>query len=112
MEQLGRLPAWFSPHQVAILPIGAEQESHCHQLALGLCAGGLDAHVLSEGPLAGRIRQAEELRYAHIAVVGNREQGGGQVSVRGAGGKSVVMEQARWLAEVIADCHPPSSVVP
>ena len=107
MEHRGELPAWLSPHQVALLPIGAEQENYCHALAVELRERGVEACVLNDGPLAGRVRDVQELHYAHIAVVGKREQAQEQVSARGKDGKSVVVARKEWLDAVVASSQAP-----
>lgn len=107
MEQQGELPAWLSPHQVALLPIGEDQEDYCYGLAGDLSAGGMEAHVLGGGPLPGRIRQAQEAGYAFIAVVGKREVAQGQVSARQEDGKSVVEPAVSWIDRVVKACRAP-----
>lgn len=107
MENQGELPAWLSPHQVALLPIGSGQEEACHELARELREAGVAARVLDDGPLSGRVRDAEELHYAHIAIVGKREQAQHQVSARGVDGQSRCMDRNDWRDCVVAHCRAP-----
>lgn len=108
MEHMGRLPNWLSPHQVAVLPIGAGQEDACAKVVSKLRLNGVDAHMIAGDPLGGRVRHAMELQYAHIGIIGAREADAGQVSVRQESGKSVPMPEDAWIEQVIASCQAPS----
>lgn len=107
MEQRGELPAWLSPHQVALLPIGAGEQAYCEDLARQLGQRGVQAHVLSDGPLPGRVRDAQALHYAFIGVAGKREVASGQISARGDDGKSQVEVAQDWMDRVADHCRPP-----
>lgn len=110
MEQRGELPAWLSPHQVALLPIGAGERAYCDDLANELARRGVRACVLADGPLPGRVRDAQALHYAFIGVAGKREVADGQISARGADGKSLVEPAHAWMERISAHCQSPSLV--
>lgn len=107
MEHQGQLPAWLSPHQVALLPIAEDQEDYCYLLNGKLSMRGVEAHVLGGGPLPGRIRQAQEAGYAFIAVAGKREVAQDEVSARQEDGKSVVEPAVSWIDRVANACRAP-----
>jgi threonyl-tRNA synthetase len=97
MEHQGCLPAWLSPHQVALLPISRGQSSAAHQLAAAARAQGVEVCVLEDGPLPGRVREAVASQYAQVVVLGAREVMQDQVSVRQPDGQSKIQARKDWL---------------
>ncbi|MDQ7993533.1 MAG: threonine--tRNA ligase [Propionicimonas sp.] len=81
----GRLPFWLAPVQVAVLPVGEEQDARARDLADRLRAGGQRAVVDHEGPLGARIREARRRRCHLIAVVGPQEAAAAAVQVTDVG---------------------------
>lgn len=108
MEHAGALPDWLSPHAVAVLPISQGQAEAAHALCEQMRGRGIEAQVLEEGPLSGRIRDAAAACFSHIGVIGGREAEAGQVSVRGSDGKSQVMAQSAWIEALAEACAPPA----
>lgn len=86
----GRLPFWLAPDQVAILPIGADQEPAARGLAARLRAAGLRPRILLEESLQRRLVQAHELLIPVHAVIGRREAEAGQVMLQDGGGKCLL----------------------
>lgn len=102
----GAFPAWYAPWQVAVLPVGADQQAPAYRLADGLVRRGLRARVEPEGSLGVRI--AAQRLVPYLAVLGAREVADGSVAVRQRDGSR---RPAQPLAEVVerlvADCAPP-----
>lgn len=86
----GRLPFWLAPDQVAILPIGADQEPAARGLAARLRAAGLRPRILLEESLQRRLVQAHELLIPVHAVIGRREAEAGQVMLQEGSGKCLL----------------------
>lgn len=78
----GRLPFWLAPDQVAILPIGAEQEPAARHFAARLREAGLRPRILSEESLQRRLVRAHELMIPVHAVIGKREMEAGKVMLQ------------------------------
>ena len=89
----GLLPLWLSPAQVRVLPIGASERPAADELDRRLRDAGIRSAVVLDGPLAGRIRQAEADRVPYQLIVGRREAADGRAVVRRsrAAGGQVVM---------------------
>lgn len=100
MEHLGELPAWLSPHQVAVLPVSDAQADYAQGLAADLRAKGISVRVLDGGPLGGRLREGLAARFAHLAVVGPREASSAQVSARQPDGSSQSVASAVWIEDL------------
>lgn len=109
MEHHQKLPQWLSPHAVAILPISIKQEEEALHLAKQLRRKGIEASVFSEGPLGGRVRDAKDHLYAHIAVLGNQEIEKQSISVRKEDGSSEVLLQSEWIDQLVEQLRSPAS---
>ncbi|WP_411839825.1 threonine--tRNA ligase [Paracoccus sp. ME4] len=83
----GRLPFWLAPDQVAILPIGADQEPAARAFAARLREVGMRPRILLEESLQRRLVQAHELMIPVHAVIGRREAEAGQVMLQDGAGK-------------------------
>jgi threonyl-tRNA synthetase len=78
----GALPVWCSPVQIAVVPVGAEQEQAARAFARDAVAAGLRAQVDHHGSLGGRIREASRRKIPYVAVIGAREAPHGEVALR------------------------------
>ncbi|GAA5183819.1 threonine--tRNA ligase [Rugosimonospora acidiphila] len=76
----GAFPAWYAPVQVAVLPVGANEASHASRFARECSAAGLRVNLAVDGSLGARVRDARRVPY--LAVIGSREAGSGEVSLR------------------------------
>ena len=74
----GAFPLWYAPVQLAVLPVGAEQDSAAREFAAE--AAGLRVEVLHEGSVGARVRECRRVPY--IAVIGDREAAAGLVALR------------------------------
>lgn len=108
MEHHGLLPDWLSPHQVALLPVSAQQADAAHELAAAVHKKGLSVNVIEDGPLGGRVREAGLLRYADVLVIGQKEKDDHSVSSGKKGGPKDVPKDI-WLSECIKRFAPPDA---
>ncbi|MET0580106.1 MAG: His/Gly/Thr/Pro-type tRNA ligase C-terminal domain-containing protein, partial [Ilumatobacteraceae bacterium] len=78
----GRLPVWLAPVQVAVLPVGPDQDGPARALGDDLLAAGLRPRLDVDGSLGARIRTSRERREPVIAIIGAKEAAAGTVQVR------------------------------
>jgi threonyl-tRNA synthetase len=79
----GELPLPLAPIQVVVVPVAEAFLPYAEEVAAQLRASGLRVEVSGgEGSLARKVREAELAKPRYIAVVGEREQREGTVSLR------------------------------
>lgn len=80
----GNFPLWLAPEQVRVLPIGGEgPDAYAQSIVDELRVGGVRAEIdLSGDKVSGKIRRAEEEKVHTMFIVGQREQGAGNIAVR------------------------------
>jgi threonyl-tRNA synthetase len=79
----GEFPLWLAPVQSRVLPIADRHREYAEQAAESLRAGGLRADVDMRSESVGRkIRDAELAKVPYMAVVGDKEEQDGLVSLR------------------------------
>jgi threonyl-tRNA synthetase len=78
----GAFPVWYSPVQLAVLPIGAEQDAAAASFAGAALAAGLRVEQHHDGSVGARIRDAAHRKIPYVAVIGAREAADGHVSLR------------------------------
>ncbi|TSC82625.1 MAG: threonyl-tRNA synthetase [Parcubacteria group bacterium Gr01-1014_19] len=95
----GAFPAWLAPVQVKIIPISEKHLAYAEKVKETL--RGYRIEVASENESLGKkIRNAEKEKVPFLAVVGDKEMGSGEVSLREHGGKdhgSVSIEKLKSL---------------
>jgi threonyl-tRNA synthetase len=105
----GAFPVWYSPVQLATLPVGPDQAEAAHRLARAAVAAGLRAEVAAEGSLAARVRDAARAQVPYAAVIGDREAAAGEVSLRLRDGRALDPMPAgaalRLIGDVVAAHH-------
>jgi len=69
----GRLPLWLAPVQLAVLPVGPEQDRAARRLLDDVRAAGLRGVVEHDGSLGSRVRRCRQRRDCVMAVVGPSE---------------------------------------
>jgi threonyl-tRNA synthetase len=80
----GRFPLWLAPEQVRVLPIADRHAPYAREVRAQCEAAGLRADVdASNERISYKIRHAQVEYVPYMAVVGDREAGGGAVAVRG-----------------------------
>uniref|UniRef100_A0AAX7SPT4 threonine--tRNA ligase n=1 Tax=Astatotilapia calliptera TaxID=8154 RepID=A0AAX7SPT4_ASTCA len=86
----GKWPLWLSPAQVAVIPVGGNNESYGRQVSQFHEAGFMADLNDDEGAtLNKKIRSAQLAQYNYIFVVGDKERESGTVNVRSRGGKQL-----------------------
>jgi threonyl-tRNA synthetase len=79
----GDLPLWLAPVQVAVLPVSEKHETYARKVADVLAEGDIRTEVDDRNETLGyRIREAEQQKIPCVAVVGDREQADGTVTIR------------------------------
>jgi threonyl-tRNA synthetase len=85
----GAFPVWYSPVQISVVPIGADQGKAAEDFAREAIEAGLRAQVDGEGTVGARIRDAARRKIPYVAVIGPREQAEGLVALRLRDGRQV-----------------------
>jgi threonyl-tRNA synthetase len=79
----GELPLWLAPVQSIVLPIADRHIPYARQVVEQLQAAGVRGEVDDRTEsIARKIRDAELRKIQYMAVVGDREQEAGQISLR------------------------------
>jgi threonyl-tRNA synthetase len=79
----GSFPVWLAPEQARVIPITDGQNDYAERLAGRLREAGIRAHAdLGSDRMNAKIRQAQVMKVPYMLVVGEREMGAGQVSLR------------------------------
>lgn len=79
----GAFPVWLSPEQARVLPVSEKVADYAHEVAAALCGAGVRARVdVSQDKLGAKIRLAQVEKVPYMLVVGGKEAGSRQVSVR------------------------------
>ncbi|MFB3890408.1 MAG: threonine--tRNA ligase [Phycisphaerae bacterium] len=96
----GAFPLWLSPVQTAVLPVSDKFNEYAAQVASRLRAGGIRVEVDAASDKVGaKIRRATIAKVPYMAVLGQREQEAGAVSVRHrTGGEGGMVSVAEFLA--------------
>jgi threonyl-tRNA synthetase len=79
----GNFPLWLAPEQVRILPVSDDNRGYAERVCKRLADAGLRATVEDHDWTVGRkIRAGHDDRVPYMAIVGDREEDKGTVSVR------------------------------
>ena len=80
----GRWPLWLSPRQVLVLPVAERHAGYADEVRAKLARAGMFADVAPAGraTLKKRVREAWQLAYNYVLVVGDEEAAEGTVHVR------------------------------
>ena len=99
----GVFPVWYSPVQISVVPLGAQQRKAADDFAREAIEAGLRAQVDGEGTLGARVREAARRKIPYVAVIGPREEAGAQVALRLRDGRQLpAMGYAQAVALVSA----------
>ncbi len=83
----GALPAWLSPHHVAVCCISEPSAEYAEKVTLSLKKQGFRAYADLRGEkITRKIREHSMQKLPYILVVGEKERENGTVAVRGRGG--------------------------
>ena len=79
----GRFPVWLAPVQVILLPVADRHVDFARTIESALRAEGIRTRIDERSESVGKkIRDAELARAPYMLVLGDKEQEGGEVSVR------------------------------
>ena len=79
----GAFPLWLAPVQAVVLPISEKHAKYSEKVLADLAAAGIRAEIsAADESLGKRIRAAELQKIPYVLVVGDKEAGSGEVSVR------------------------------
>lgn len=103
----GKLPLWLIPEQCAILPISEKFNEYAHNVAARLDAEGVRAIVDDRNEkISKKIRDNELNKIPYMLIVGEKEAGNDEVSVRKQGegdqGTMKVDEFAKLINGLVA----------
>lgn len=104
----GVLPAWLSPEQVRVLPVGEDARAYASEVRSRLVAAGLRVEEDARGEsLSRRILDAHQDAVPFVVLAGAREQAGRSVQLRERSGaqRNVPLESVG--PELAAACRMP-----
>ncbi|WP_328461667.1 threonine--tRNA ligase [Actinoplanes sp. NBC_00393] len=85
----GAFPVWYSPVQLAVLPVGADQDEAASAVVRDALAAGLRVEAHRDGSVGARIREAAARKIPYVAVIGAREAVDGRVALRLRNGRQL-----------------------
>lgn len=98
----GKFPLWLTPTQVVVLPVSERFNDYAYSVARTLKLKDIRAEVDDRNEKVGRkIRDNELKRTPYILIVGEKEAGNEEVSVRKQGGIDQGTEKLATFAERI-----------
>ncbi len=98
------LPLWMTPVQVRFAPVDDSFVEYCLELGKVLDAAGVRYEIDDRSQTVGKkVRSAEKLWVPYIAVIGEREQKSGDLSIRRRELKDQVQMTIEDLAKEIQD---------
>jgi threonyl-tRNA synthetase len=101
----GNFPLWLAPEQVLIIPLKSEQEAFAKEVEVALKNKKVRVSIdNSSETLNKKIRSAELCKVPYVLVLGAREAGSGNVSVRSkTKGDLGVMKLDEFVAKVVEE---------
>jgi threonyl-tRNA synthetase len=104
----GRFPVWLAPVQVILLPVADRHVGFARTIEIGLRAEGFRTQIDERSESVGKkIRDAELARAPYMLVLGDKEQEGGEVSVRShEQGDVGAMSLEKFAAMLEGEIHP------
>ena len=90
----GAFPVWYAPVQMAVLPVGPDQDAVAREFAAE--AADLRVEVLHDGSVGARIRRSRKVPY--LALIGAREAAAGAVALRLRDGRR--LDPMPWAAAI------------
>jgi len=105
----GKFPVWLAPEQAILVAVNDTQVEYVEKLQAELKARGLRIHVdVSNDKLGAKIRNARNLRYPYICVIGDAEAAASTVSVRSATeGELGPMSVSDFSERLLEEAKPP-----
>jgi threonyl-tRNA synthetase len=78
----GAFPVWYSPIQIAVVPVSDGQAVEAAEFERAAVVAGLRVDVAVEGSMGARVRAAALRKIPYVAVIGAREAADDRVSLR------------------------------
>ena len=105
----GKFPVWLAPEQAILVAVNDTQVEYVEKLQAELKARGLRVHVdVSNDKLGAKIRNARNLRYPYICVIGDAEAAASTVAVRSATeGELGAMSVSDFTERLLEEAKPP-----
>jgi threonyl-tRNA synthetase len=86
----GALPLWLAPTQVQVLPANADSRDYAISVKQQLSTHGLRAELDErDSTLGARVRAVQEQKIPYLAIVGQREEQAGTISIRTRAGEQI-----------------------
>jgi len=103
----GAFPVWYSPVQVAVVPVSDGQAGAAAEFERAAVVAGLRVDVAAEGSMGARVRAAALRKIPYVAVIGAREAADCRVALRLRDGRQLdsipVADALGLIAGVVAD---------
>jgi threonyl-tRNA synthetase len=103
----GAFPVWYSPVQVAVVPVSDAQADAAAEFGRAAVVAGLRVEVAVEGSMGARVRAAAVRKIPYVAVIGAREAADCRVALRLRDGRQLdsipVADALGLIAGVVAD---------
>jgi len=105
----GKFPVWLAPEQAILVAVNDTQVEYVEKLQRDLKARGLRIHVdVSNDKLGAKIRNARNLRYPYICVIGDAEAAASTLAVRSATeGELGSMSVSDFTERLLEEAKPP-----
>jgi len=105
----GKFPVWLAPEQAILVAVNDTQVEYVEKLRSELKGRGLRVHVdVSNDKLGAKIRNARNLRYPYICVIGDAEAAASTLSVRSAtAGELGAMSVSDFTERLLEEAKPP-----
>jgi threonyl-tRNA synthetase len=105
----GKFPVWIAPEQAILVTVSERQADYALKVQAELKAAGLRVNVdVSGDKLGAKIRDARNLRYPYIGVIGEAEAEAGTITPRSStAGELAAMSVAEFKARLLEEAKPP-----
>ena len=105
----GKFPVWLAPEQAILVAVNDTQVEYVEKLQTELKSRGLRIHVdVSNDKLGAKIRNARNLRYPYICVIGDAEAAASTLAVRSAtDGELGAMSVSDFTERLLEEAKPP-----
>jgi threonyl-tRNA synthetase len=105
----GKFPVWLAPEQAILVTVSEKQAEYAEKVQAELKARGLRIHIDASGDkLGAKIRNARNLRYPYIGVIGETEAEAGTITPRSSTeGELPAMSVAAFTARLLEEAKPP-----
>ncbi len=102
----GAFPVWYSPVQIAVVPVSDGQAAAAAEFQRAAVVAGLRVEVAVEGSMGARVRAAALRKVPYVAVIGAREAADARVALRLRDGRQLdpmpVADAVRLISGVAA----------